>query len=123
MIMAETLMAAEMSKTKCLREHERDPAEPVFALEKDEDFFPSFKNCVKTNLFGYIQHRNQLIEQNQYKAVPAPFEEGDMEVVTSMALDQIKLNELRESDYDIYEQFRDEIKSKSYGSAGGDDDE
>ena len=85
--MAETLTAATVSKIKCLQEHDRDSFEPVFALEKDEDFFSTFKDCVKTNLFGYLQHRNKLIEEKKLVAIPAPFEESHMDSITSFALD------------------------------------
>ena len=38
----------------CLKMHDKDIDEQMFALEKDEEFFPILRECVKERLDLYI---------------------------------------------------------------------
>ena len=46
-----------ISKTKCLHEAGREVDEPMMAIERDEEYYPTFKECVKTTITGFLAFR------------------------------------------------------------------
>ena len=50
-------------KDKCLLDAEKDIDTPLYALQKDEDYYPQFKSCVKSTLLDFVARRDQKIEE------------------------------------------------------------
>ena len=46
-----------LSKIQCLRQAEKPSDTTLFALEKDEEYYPEFKECVKTTMTDFLNHR------------------------------------------------------------------
>ena len=44
----------------CLKKAERDMYETMLSLERDEEYMPSFKSCVKDRLNDIIEARGKL---------------------------------------------------------------
>ena len=42
------------TKVACLHKAERDIETTMFAVEKDEDYFPEFKECVKFRMTNFL---------------------------------------------------------------------
>ena len=97
---------AHIAKVNCLVAHGREADEAMFAIEKNEEYYPEFKTCVKDSLTNFMANRAAAREQNMDRG-----------------LDQIKLNELKESDVNIYAAVREELRSKWGGAAAADEDE
>ena len=53
-----------MAKTKCLVEQGHEMDEQMFAIEKNEDYFPEFKTCVKDSMVEFMNNRAAASEQN-----------------------------------------------------------
>ena len=89
------MVAATMaSKVKCLKEHGRDTFEPIYGLKYDEEYWPTFKDCVKTNLSAYTQYRNERIQNGTLKGMIAPEDEKTQSKILEFSLDQVMLKEL-----------------------------
>ena len=41
-------------KNKCLLEGGKDLDTTLYALQKDEDYYPSFRSCVKETLIDFV---------------------------------------------------------------------
>ena len=50
-----------MSKFACLKNADRDMHETMTSLERDEEYLPTFKSCIKDNLNQLIAHRATLV--------------------------------------------------------------
>ena len=110
------------AKAKCLTSHGHEIDEPMFAIEKNEDYYPEFKECVKDSLTTFMANRAAAREQND-KLFHYDINEDKVDEAVDRGLDQIKLNELRESDVNIYATVREELRSKYGGAAAADEDE
>ena len=70
----------------------------MFGIEKDEEYYPSFKQCIKDTLNVVMTSRaERLGEKNPYH-----FAEGKEDEAIASGLEAVKLAELRESDLDLY---------------------
>ena len=87
-----------LAKVLCLSNTGRDIATPMFALERDEEYFPEFKECVKDSMQTYLQKRQEA-DPTCYGLA-----EGMQEEAIARGLDYIKLAELKDNDYRIYEE-------------------
>ena len=94
----------------------------MFAIEKNEEYYPEFKTCVKDSLTSFMANRASAREQND-KLFHYDINEDKVDEAVDRGLDQIKLNELRESDINIYAAVREELRSKYGGAAAADEDE
>ena len=47
-----------LSKAKCLLDAGKPTHTTVFALEKDEEYYPTFKECVKTTVSDFLSFRD-----------------------------------------------------------------
>ena len=118
LMMAEAMQVAEIAKFKCLKEDpDRDTDEPVFALQKDEEYFPTFRTCVKNQLLGFFEMRNRLIDEKRTFGDKTAFTESNIDPLVDQGLDVVKLRELQDSDFEIYKKFKEELKTKSYSGA------
>ena len=113
-IMAELMKVAEASKKHCLVSNDREIYEPIFALEKDEEFFPVFRQCLKTNMLDYFSQKNAALKKDVTN-----FNEQNINSHLDRSIDMIKLSELKESDIEMYTDFRKEVKAKDYYKPGG----
>ena len=57
------------SKAQCLHNAGRDVEEPMFAIEKDEEYLPEFKTCVKDLTVKFQDARNAFAEANPKKPI------------------------------------------------------
>ena len=70
----------------------------MFAIEKDEEYYPQFTQCIKDTLNTVFSSRaERLGEANPYN-----FAEGKEDEAIASGLEAVKLAELRESDLDLY---------------------
>ena len=113
---------AHIAKVKCLVSQGHEADEPMFAIEKNEEYYPEFKTCVKDSLTSFMANRASAREQND-KLFHYDINEDKVDEAVDRGLDQIKLNELRESDINIYAAVREELRSKYGGAAAADEDE
>ena len=56
---------ATMAKVKCLSAHGRELDEPMFAIEKNDEYYPEFKDCVKESVTSLMANRGAAREQNE----------------------------------------------------------
>ena len=97
----------------------------MFAIEKNDEYYPEFKNCVKDSIVEFMSSRKAASEQN-VNLFHYDLNEEKVDEAIDRGLDQIKLNELRESDLVIYNQVKAELFSKYEGgesASAADDDE
>ena len=113
---------AHIAKVNCLVAHGREADEAMFAIEKNEEYYPEFKTCVKDSLTNFMANRAAAREQND-KLFHYDLQEDKIDDAIDRGLDQIKLNELKESDVNIYAAVREELRSKWGGAAAADEDE
>ena len=57
--MADLISNMKIAKMKCLAEADREVDETMFAIEKDEEYLATFKECCKTTLTGFLDWRSQ----------------------------------------------------------------
>ena len=121
---SDLIRQAYLAKTRCLFESGHEPDEQMFAIEKDEDYYPEFKTCVKDSIVEFMNGRKAASEQN---AAIFHYDLNDEKIDEAIdrGLDQIKLNELRESDLVIYASVKAELQNKyeGGGASAADDDE
>ena len=91
------------AKEECLREADRDPEMTQTALERDEDYYSEFKQCVGTKSQNFINSR----ERSLYK-----IEDENVEKFVEQGLDMVKLGELRDHDWYQFVAFSDSLKEK-----------
>ena len=116
------MMQTMFAKKNCLITQGREVDEQMFAIEKNEEYYPEFKTCVKDCLVQFMQKRGENQEQNASQ-FHYDLNEDKIDEAIDRGLDQIKLNELRECDLTIYETVKDELRSKYGGAAAADEDE
>ena len=93
-----------LAKTKCLIDHEREEDEPIFALERDEEYFPKLKSCVKETLLAAYAKKKASGQKEVYS-----LNEDALDQNVGNGLDWVKLVELKDHDIRLYEKFRLEI--------------
>jgi len=109
LVFGDFLANLAISKAKCLAEAGRELDEPMMALERDEEFFPVFKECVKTTIVGFLAFRAEGPGPAMGKFT---LDEEHADTAVDKGLDMIKLNELKESDIQVYNNFMEELKGK-----------
>ena len=96
----------------------------MFAIEKNEEYYPEFKTCVKDSMVNFMTKRAAAKEQMKGESLfHYDLKEDKVDEAIDRGLDQIKLNELRESDLNIYSIVKEELRSKYGGAAAADEDE
>ena len=50
-------------KDKCLYDAGKDLDTPLYALQKDEEFYPELKACVKNTLIDFVAKRDTKYEE------------------------------------------------------------
>ena len=95
----------------------------MFAIEKNEEYYPEFKTCVKDTLVEFMNKRAEATREQNANAFHYDLKEEKVDEAVDRGLDQVKLMELREADINIYSQVKEEIKAKWGGGAAADDDE
>ena len=98
-----------VAKAKCLAEAEREIDQPMMAVERDEEYFPTFKECVKTTIVDFLAFRAQGPGPAMGKLT---LTEENADTAVEKGLDMIKLNELKETDLGVYSTFLEELKGK-----------
>ena len=90
----------------CLDKQGKDTTMPMFAIEKDEDYFPEFKECVKESMTAFLEQR-QAANPGAYGLA-----DGKADEAIERGLDWIKLAELEDHDYRIYVETKAEVEAK-----------
>ena len=92
------------AKSACLLGADRDPEMTMCAVEKDEDYLPEHKTCVKEKVMEMLAQSNCKISHS--------LEEGNEDQAIDRGLDGVKLGELREHDYYMWVTLKNEMKEK-----------
>ena len=98
-----------MAKVVCLTQAERDPEMTMMAIQRDEDYEPEFRECVSGKMNELMEARAEKNEGFNYNLA----EDGQGTMI-ERALDMVKLNELKEHDFYLYNAFAQELKTKEY---------
>ena len=96
--------------------------EPIFAIEKDDDYYPEFKTCVKDTVQGYFAKRAELAEKDP-RVRHYSLNEDKIDDTIERGLDSLKLYELADSDIDVHDRVKAEIMAKYAGGSADADDE
>ena len=112
----------QYAKVNCLLSQGHEADEQMFAIEKNEEYYPEFKTCVKDSLISFMAKRAETKEQNESQ-FHYDLKEDKIDEAIDRGLDQIKLNELRECDLNIYEIVKEELRGKYGGAAAADEDD
>ena len=91
MIWSDFVGNLNIAKAKCLAEAEREIDEPIMAVERDEEYFPTFKECVKTTIVDFLAFRAEGPGPAMGKYT---LTEDNADSAVDKGLDVIKLNEL-----------------------------
>ena len=70
----------------------------MFGIEKDEEYYPVFKQCIRDTLKIVMTSRAERLGESN----PYAFAEGKEDEAIASGLEAVKLAELRESDLDLY---------------------
>ena len=95
------------AKSMCLNMAERELDEPMMSIERDEEYLPVFKDCVKNAVVEYLNDRaasGKGLAMAKYTLT-----EDTADSAIDKGLDAIKLKELAEHDIQIYNQFHEEL--------------
>ena len=101
-----------MSKAACLNKAQRDIETQMIAIEKDDDYLPDFKECVKSTVMAICETRAQLAEKGLNKGLVYELNPDNADTAIERGLDITKLEELRETDLRVYGIHREEIIGK-----------
>ena len=109
----------------------------MFAIQKDAEYLPEFKSCMKERVNYMIEQRNEkwkdLPAQHQKYAHNYSFDEETTDKMLDRSIDMVMLSELREVDPNVWEKYRAKIHAKwlgrevaeeepaAAGGSGGDD--
>ena len=102
------------AKMSCLTQAGKEDDMTMTAIERDGEYLPQFKKCIKNMMTLHFGQRVQY-NKNLSKVASYHIPDGQEEAIYDMALDQVKLNELHEVDWHLYVDFRDALKKKTYG--------
>ena len=123
-------MVVKASKAQCLHNAGKDVDEQMFAIEKDEEYLPEFKTCVKDIVTKFQDARNTFAEANPKRNVfRYDLNEDQIDFAINTNLRLVMLEELKDSDMAIYEKVRlqtyygTQEEAAGGDDAGGDDDE
>ena len=120
LLWADFVTSVSAAKMKCLESQGHEVDEPMFAIEKNEEYYPEFKECVKTSLLDFFAARGEK-SANQ---LHYDLHEDKVDEAIDRGLDAVKLEELRESDINIFSAFKEELREKyGAGAAAAGDDE
>ena len=101
-----------MSKAACLNKAKREIDTPMIAIEKDDDYLPEFKECVKSNVLAIGETRGELAAKGLNRGFHYELNPDNAEQAIERGLDITKLEELKETDLRVYAQHREEIFAK-----------
>ena len=111
-ILGDLLFNMKITKALCLGRAEREFDESMMSIERDEEYNPVFRECVKETLSGFLEARAQ--DSTFHKMFRYTLTEENADSVVEKGLDLVKLSELEETDPKLYNSFYEEIKGK-YG--------
>ena len=98
--------------------------ETVTSLQRDEEYLPNLKSCVKQQLDQIIDHRATLAAQGKNYGHHYTMDNelgGDkVDFIIDRAFDEIKLQELREHEPKLWGPTREKMVAawKNYGKEG-----
>ena len=84
----------------------------MIAIERDEDYFGDFKECVKTTVMAICENRAELASKGINKGLVYNLNPDRIDTAIERGLDVTKLEELRETDLRVHAAHREEIIAK-----------
>ena len=108
MLWSDFLKNAVFAKAMCLSQAGRDPETTMFAVEKDEDYLPEFRECVKSNMTSFLEQR----AADPQGRLSYTLRDDVADTAVDKVLDQINLQELEDLDRDIYFAKKQEYRAK-----------
>merc|ERR1712166_822414 len=90
----------------------------MMSLERDEEYMPTFKSCVKDTVTDIMAGRQKLADEGRNKGLNYSLVEGDkFDFLVDRGLDEIKLSEVAEHEIRLWGPLKDKVTEawKNYG--------
>ena len=140
LIMKQLIKNAPLAKAACLEKAGKETDTPWYAIYRDDEYQPEFKSCyndtMKSMLEAHQQKHAELPSVLQDQQWDGQLDEETAEAKFETAFEKNLINELYDSDWDIWEKLKakftakwegrpipeDDADADSGAPAGGDDD-